>query len=77
LKIKIYGADWCSDCVAAKDFLKSKGIKFNYIDITENQDAINILENINAGKRIIPTIDFDGKIYVNPGISKLSKIIKQ
>ena len=29
------------------------------------------------GKRIIPTIDIDEKIYVNPGISKLSKIIKQ
>ena len=77
MKIKIYGANWCSDCVNAKHFLKSKGIEFKYVDITENQEAINIVETINAGKRIIPTIDIDEKIYVNPGISKLSKIIKQ
>ncbi len=77
MKIKIYGANWCSDCVSAKDFLKSKGIEFQYIDIAENQEAIKIIESINSGKRIVPTIDIDGKIYVNPGISKLSEIIKQ
>jgi len=77
VKIKIYGANWCSDCVNAKHFLKSKGIEFQYIDIAENQEAIKIIESINSGKRIVPTIDIDGKIYVNPGISKLSKIIKQ
>tara|TARA_B100001113_G_C20887781_1_gene525585 strand:+ start:344 stop:577 length:234 start_codon:yes stop_codon:yes gene_type:complete len=77
VKIKIYGANWCSDCVSAKDFLKSKGIEFQYIDIAENQEAIKIIESINSGKRIVPTIDIDGKIYVNPGISKLSEIIKQ
>ena len=33
----MYGADWCSDCIIAKEFLKAKGIKFEYIVITNNE----------------------------------------
>ena len=75
MDIKIYGADWCPDCVNAKNFLSSKGIDFEYIIITNNDEAIAFLEKVNNGKRIIPTLDIDGEIYTNPGISKLIKII--
>ena len=77
MKIKVYGADWCSDCIHVKEFLKSKGILFEYVIITENDDAVAFLERVNNGKRIIPTLDIDGEIYVNPGINGLMKIIAQ
>ncbi len=76
MKIKIYGADWCSDCIHLKKFLISKNIPFKYIVITKNPEAISFLEKVNHGKRIIPTLDVDGKIYANPGISELMKIIE-
>ncbi|MDC3257833.1 glutaredoxin family protein [Flavobacteriales bacterium] len=75
MTIKIYGADWCSDCIVAKNFLSSNQIQFDYIDITDNDIAIKTIEKINNGKRIIPTILVDDKVYVNPGISELMKII--
>ena len=75
MNIKIYGADWCSDCVNVKNYLDSKGIRYEYIICTENDEAIELIERVNNGKRIIPTLDIDGDIYVNPGISKLMKII--
>jgi thioredoxin reductase (NADPH) len=75
MTIKIYGADWCSDCIVAKNFLSSHQIQFDYIDITDNDIAIKMIEKINNGKRIIPTILVDDKVYVNPGISELMKII--
>jgi thioredoxin reductase (NADPH) len=75
MDIKVYGADWCSDCVNAKNFLFSKGIDFEYIIITNNDEAIAFLEKINNGKRIIPTLVVDGETYTNPGISGLIKII--
>jgi glutaredoxin len=75
MNIKMYGADWCSDCINAKSFLNSKGIPFEYIVITDNDDAIAFLEKINNGKQIIPTLDIDGEIYTNPGINGLMKII--
>ena len=75
MNIKIYGADWCSDCLVAKRFLDEKGIKYEYIIITDNDAAIIFLEKVNNGKRVIPTLDIDGEIYTNPGINGLMKII--
>ena len=75
MNIKVFGADWCSDCVVAKKLLDAKGVHYEYIDITKNEDAIAIIEKINNGKRIIPTLIVDGLSYANPGIAGIIKII--
>jgi thioredoxin reductase (NADPH) len=77
MNIKVYGADWCSDCVTAKKFLNSKGVEFEYIDITDNEEAISVVEQINNGRRVIPTLMVDGVSYTNPGINGLMKILAQ
>ena len=77
MNIKIYGADWCSDCINAKNLLDSYNISYEYIVITGNKEALKFLEETNNGKRIIPTIKIDERIYTNPGINKLMKIIKE
>ena len=77
MNIKVYGADWCSDCVTAKKFLNSKGVEFEYIDITDNEEAISLVEQINNGRRVIPTLMVDGVSYTNPGINGLMKILAE
>jgi thioredoxin reductase (NADPH) len=77
MNIKLLGADWCPDCVNAKNFLKSKGVEFEYIDITDNEQAIALVEQINNGRRVIPTLVVDGTTYTNPGIAGLMKILAQ
>ena len=75
MNIKVYGADWCSDCVSTKKFLDSKGVDYEYIDIPDNKEAIALVEQINNGRRVIPTIMVDGVSYTNPGINGLMKIL--
>ena len=75
--IKMYGADWCSDCINAKNFLNSRGVNFEYILITDNSEAISFLEKVNKGKKTIPTLVVNGEVYTNPGISGLMKIVEQ
>ena len=77
MTIKVYGADWCSDCRIAKKFLKSKDIEFEYIDITDDEQAIAFVEQVNNGRRVIPTLVIDGTIYTNPGINGLMKILAE
>ncbi|MDA9227775.1 glutaredoxin family protein [Flavobacteriales bacterium] len=77
MKIIMYSAAWCSDCVYAKKYLDEHNIHYEYIDVTNNTEATELVKKINNGKRIIPTFIIDGEIYANPGISKLSNIIKQ
>ncbi len=77
MNIKVYGADWCPDCINAKNFLKSKGVEFEYIDITDNEEAIALVEQINNGRRVIPTLVVDGTTFTNPGIAGLMKILAE
>ncbi len=77
MKIEVYGADWCIDCVNAKNFFDAKEIKYEYIDITNNNEAIAFVEKINNGKRVIPTLIVNGKTFTNPDIYTLIKIIEE
>ena len=77
MNIKVYGADWCPDCVNAKKFLNSKGIEFEYIDITDDEQAIAFVEQVNNKRRVIPTLVIDDTIYTNPGINGLMKILAE
>ena len=70
--IKLYGADWCPDCRRAKAFLKENNIDFEFIDVDLDKDATTLVETINKGKRIIPTIFIGEKPYTNPDNRMLS-----
>ncbi len=38
-KIKVYGNSFCSVCRTVKEYLKSKGIEFEDIDILKNEEG--------------------------------------
>ncbi len=71
--IKLYGANWCPDCRRSKAFLTEQGIPFDYVDLEKVPEATAIVEELNDGKRIIPTIIFDdGAILVEPSNEELA-----
>jgi len=73
-KIVIYGATWCPDCRRAKQFFGEHRIDYEWIDITDNADAITFLEQVNQGSHRIPTIIFpDGDILVEPSNGQLAE----
>ncbi len=74
-EIKLYGADWCPDCRRAKAYLKENNITFEFIDVDLDKSATKLVESINKGKRIIPTIIINGKSYSNPTNDKLASVL--
>jgi len=70
-KIQFFGADWCPDCRRAKDYFKQHSIAYEFTDVDLDQEATKRVENINNGKRIIPTIIIEGKSYTNPNNDQL------
>lgn len=76
--ITIYGASWCPDCKRSKDFLDSKQIKYDYIDIDTVSGAADKVAEINNGLKRIPTIVFsDGSVLVEPSNRELENKITQ
>ena len=71
--IIVYGANWCSDCKRAKQFFGEHRIPYEWIDITDNDEAIAYVEKVNNGSRSIPTIIFpDGEVMVEPSNQQLA-----
>ncbi len=74
-RVQMFGAEWCPDCHRAKAYLKDNGINFQFINIDEHAWSISVLEEINKGKRIIPTVIIDGQAYANPDNRKLRELL--
>ena len=75
IDIKLYGADWCPDCVRAKTFLKENNVDYTFIDVDLDEAATKKVEAINNGKRIIPTVLVEGKSHTNPDNAKLAEVL--
>jgi thioredoxin reductase (NADPH) len=74
VKIIVYGANWCPDCRRAKKFLAEQYIPFRWVDIEQDRQAEQTVLQMNAGKRIIPTIVFpDGSFLVEPTNAELAR----
>ena len=72
-KITVYGAPWCPDCKQSKQFLGEQRVRFNWVDIDEDEDGRKRVQELNDGKQIIPTIVFeDGSILVEPSNAELA-----
>jgi len=72
-KITVYGAPWCPDCKQSKQFLGEQRIRYNWVDIDEDEEGRQRVQELNDGKQIIPTITFeDGSILVEPSNAELA-----
>ena len=74
-QIQLYGADWCPDCRRAKAYLKENNIAYGFIDVDLDEQATKLVESINKGKRIIPTVIINGKSYTNPDNAALASVL--
>jgi len=72
-QITLYGTYWCPDCRRSKKFLGELRVPYEYVDIEKDDAARGFVEQLNKGKRIIPTIRFaDGSILVEPTNAELA-----
>ncbi|GAB4123558.1 MAG: hypothetical protein Fur005_35290 [Roseiflexaceae bacterium] len=69
----VYGAPWCSDCKRTKKFLGEQRIHYEWVDVEQDAAGLALVEQVNQGKRIIPTLVFDdGSTLVEPSNAELA-----
>jgi thioredoxin reductase (NADPH) len=73
-QITVYGTTWCPDCKRVKQFFGDQRVRFQWVDIEQDAQAMTLVEQINNGKRIVPTIVCaDGIVLVNPSNAELAQ----
>lgn len=55
--ITVYGKPNCSQCDLTKGYLKVQGIQFNYIDVTVDAAALNLIQE--RGYQQLPVVSID------------------
>ena len=74
LPIRFYGASWCPDSRRSERFLREHGVPFEYVDVDRDDEAAQLVRELNRGRRTIPTIVFpDGAVLSEPSNSVLAK----
>jgi len=63
VKVKVYSTKTCPWCTKVKDFLKSKNVKFENIDVGEDRKAAEEMVE-KSGQMGVPVTDINGKIIV-------------
>ena len=54
-KVEVYTTDYCPYCLRAKDLLKRKNIDFTEIQMTTDQQRIDLVKKAN-GRKTVPQI---------------------
>lgn len=72
VKVTLYGAPWCAFCQTEKQWLESKSVSFDYVDVDENKDALDYLHDTWGSSGIPVTIveDEDDKKHAILGFNR-------
>lgn len=63
MAIKVYSTPSCPWCTVTKNYLASKNIRFEDVDVSRNREAA--MEMVQkSGQRGVPVIDINGSIIV-------------
>lgn len=71
--IQIYGKPKCKYCDMAKALLTNKGIEYSYIDIMQDEGAMDMI--VDAGLKSVPQI-FNGDTHIG-GYEDLVKYLEE
>jgi len=73
-KVKIYTSDGCPWCSRTKEYLRSKGVSFREINVSQNPGAVQEMMNV-SGQTGTPVTVVNGESVVGFDEAKLSSLL--
>ena len=75
--VAIYGSRTCPDTTRALQWLDSHQIQYEFKDLDESPELNDYVAGLNDGKRVMPTIQIDNGILINPSDRELEAAVQQ
>jgi mycoredoxin len=74
--VVVYSSSWCPDCRRAKRVLEEAEAPFAEVDIDEDQAAEAMVLERSGGRRVVPTLRFDDRVWAfNPAPPLLRRLL--
>ncbi len=74
-QIIFYGAGWCPDSERVKNWLGEHDINYVWKNVDDDQTVVDEMTAKTGGSSIIPVLDIDGEVVINPDEAKLDELL--
>jgi thioredoxin reductase (NADPH) len=75
--VTVYGSRNCPDTTRALRFLDGQEVPYEFRDLDESPELDRYVADLNQGKRVLPTIQIDNAVLINPSDQELGSAIQQ
>jgi len=75
MEVKVYSTPTCPYCKKAKEYLPSKGISYQDVDVSSNKAAADEMVKL-SGQMSVPVITIDGKVIKGFDQAKIDSLLK-
>ncbi len=77
MSFTIYSTSWCGPCKRLKRQLAELNITYQEIDIEQSPEAAALVESLNNGNQMVPTLVFsDGTSMTNPSAIQVKEKLR-
>jgi len=73
-KILVYSTETCPYCNMVKEYLKDKDVKFEEVDVTNDQEKAKEMVD-KSGQMGVPVLDIDGEIIIGFNQPKIEETL--
>ncbi len=73
--VKVYSTPTCVYCKTLKEYLKSKNIEFQEIDVSKDEKELQEMIKV-SGQMGVPVVNIDGEVIVGFDKPKIDNLLK-
>lgn len=73
--VTVYGSRTCPDTNRATKFLDARETPYEFKDVDEMPELNDYIAGLNGGKRVMPTIQVNNELLINPADKELGKVV--
>jgi len=74
--VQIYGTDWCEDTQQTREHLQQRGVPYSYINIEQDQNALDWVKRQNDGEQKTPTVKLPDLVLSVPSNAQLDTAMR-
>ena len=75
--VSVYGSRQCSDTTRALAWRDGNQVQYEFKDVDESPELNGYITDLNNGRRVMPTIQIDNEILINPSEKELQQAVQQ
>jgi glutaredoxin len=75
--VSVYGSRSCPDTTRATRFLDAQKIAYEFKSVDDFPEYNEYIAGLNGGTRVMPTIQIDNDVFINPTDEELRRAVDE